>query len=302
MYRVHMVSRIAAVTGRNRGRSLPIDCWKVKEERARRPFAVVATRGIMALMRYSAPVLLVPSLLCCEFSGSHGGEPPKSAPPANQTASSSSDAMQSEREAMVAEQIERRGIADPGVLEAMRRVPRHLFVLERDRSIAYSDRALPLEEEQTISQPYIVALMTELAHVGRGSVVLEVGTGSGYQAAVLTEMGVKVYSIEIVKPLARSARERLKTLGYPTIEVREGDGYDGWVEHAPFDAIVVTAAPHRIPEPLKRQLKEGGRMVVPVGDHRQELTVLTRTEKGFDTRSVIPVLFVPMTGKAQGGT
>jgi protein-L-isoaspartate(D-aspartate) O-methyltransferase len=209
--------------------------------------------------------------------------------------------MRSEREAMVVEQIERRGITDPGVLEAMRRVPRHLFVLERDLPVAYSDRALPLEEGQTISQPYIVALMSELCRVGPGSVVLEVGTGSGYQAAVLAQMGATVYSIEIVKTLAQSANERLKRLGYKTVTVREGDGYDGWPEHAPFDAIVVTAAPLRIPVPLKNQLKVGGRLVVPVGDYQQELEVVTRTATGFDTRNVLPVIFVPMTGKALRG-
>jgi protein-L-isoaspartate(D-aspartate) O-methyltransferase len=200
---------------------------------------------------------------------------------------------------MVAEQLERRGVRDPRVLSAMRRVPRHLFVLERDCAIAYSDHALAIEEDQTISQPYIVGLMTELARVDRGSVVLEVGTGSGYQAAVLAQMRAKVYSIEIVKSLARTASERLKKLGYPDVTVREGDGYDGWAQYAPFDAIVITAAPPKIPEPLKQQLKIGGRLVAPVGDFQQQLVVLTRTDAGFDTRSVIPVIFVPMTGKAQ---
>jgi protein-L-isoaspartate(D-aspartate) O-methyltransferase len=209
--------------------------------------------------------------------------------------------MRAEREEMVSEQIEKRGITDANVLAAMRQVPRHLFVREHDRSLAYGDHALPIEEGQTISQPYIVALMTELAKVGRGSTVLEVGTGSGYQAAVLAELGAKVYSIEIVKNLADVASKRLNMLEYHGVTVRHGDGYDGWAEHAPFDAIIVTAAPETIPEPLKSQLKMGGRMVVPVGSHQQELMVLIRTERGVDTHRVIPVLFVPMTGKAQRG-
>jgi protein-L-isoaspartate(D-aspartate) O-methyltransferase len=202
------------------------------------------------------------------------------------------------RERMVAEQIAARGVRDPRVLDAMRSVRRHEFVLPSYRDQAYADRPLPIEAEQTISQPYIVALMSELAAVGPGSKVLEVGTGSGYQAAVLAKMGARVHSIEIVETLAKSASERLRRLGYD-VAVRHGDGYAGWPQHAPFDAIVVTAAPPSVPEPLKQQLAVGGRLVVPVGDLYQELLVVTRTESGWQTRSVLPVRFVPMTGAAQ---
>ena len=201
---------------------------------------------------------------------------------------------------MVSRQIEARDVRDPRVLRAMRKVPRHLFVPEGQRPYAYEDRPLPIGHRQTISQPYIVALMTELANVKPGDRVLEVGTGSGYQAAVLAEMGVRVFSIEIVEPLAKRAKATLDALGYGTkVVVRAGDGYGGWPAHAPFDAIVVTAAPPKIPEPLKQQLKIGGRLVIPVGDYFQRLKVVTRTKNGFRERSVAPVRFVPMTGKAQ---
>lgn len=203
------------------------------------------------------------------------------------------------RERMVVEQIASRGIRDARVLAAMRSVPRHAFVPSAYRDEAYDDHPLPIEAEQTISQPYIVALMSELADVSRGERVLEVGTGSGYQAAVLAAMGAEVYSIEIVEELARTAAARLRQLGYTRVEVRHADGYAGWSEHAPFDAIVVTAAPPKIPEPLKQQLAVGGRLVVPVGDAFQELVVVTRTASGLEQRKSIPVRFVPMTGKAQ---
>ncbi len=205
-----------------------------------------------------------------------------------------------ERLHMVRKQIEARGVRDARVLDAMRSVPRHRFVPESQRGYAYDDRPLPIGEGQTISQPYIVALMTELAGVKPGDTVLEVGTGSGYQAAVLAQMGVKVYSIEIVEPLARRAKAVLDELGYgKRVELRRGDGYAGWPEHAPFDAILVTAAPPKIPEPLKQQLVVGGRLVIPVGKHFQSLLRITRTKDGFREESVIPVRFVPMTGKAQ---
>ena len=201
---------------------------------------------------------------------------------------------------MVRKQIEARGVRDARVLDAMRSVPRHRFVPESQRGYAYDDRPLPIGEGQTISQPYIVALMTELAGVKPGDTVLEVGTGSGYQAAVLAQMGVKVYSIEIVEPLARRAKAVLDELGYgKRVELRRGDGYAGWPEHAPFDAILVTAAPPKIPEPLKQQLVVGGRLVIPVGKYFQSLLRITRTKDGFREESVIPVRFVPMTGKAQ---
>jgi len=203
------------------------------------------------------------------------------------------------RDQMVRTQIEARGVKDPTVLDSMRAVPRHLFVPESVRDGAYADSPLPIGDSQTISQPYIVALMTELLEVGPGDSVLEIGTGSGYQAAVLAQMGVEVYSIEIKPRLCQSAQETLAELGYERAHVRCGDGYGGWPEHAPFDGIIVTAAPERIPAPLLDQLATGSHMVIPVGAFYQELKVITRTEDGVDERSVIPVRFVPMTGEAE---
>jgi len=202
---------------------------------------------------------------------------------------------------MVDSQIVGRGISNPNVLEAIRKVPRHRFVPESLRKSAYEDRPLPIGHGQTISQPYIVALMTELADVEAGDKVLEVGTGSGYQAAVLAEMGVTVYSIEIIEPLAAQAEAALAATGYgDRVEIRTGDGYAGWPEHAPFDAVVVTAAPPEIPDPLKRQLRIGGRLIIPVGKSFQRLLRITRSETGFDAENVLPVRFVPMIGRAQG--
>jgi protein-L-isoaspartate(D-aspartate) O-methyltransferase len=202
------------------------------------------------------------------------------------------------RRAMVARQIERRGVTDARVLEAMRTVPRHLFVPSRLADEAYRDSPLPIGEGQTISQPYIVALMSELLDLEPGARVLEIGTGSGYQAAVLAAMGLEVYSIEIVDELCRQARATLEATGYGAVTVRCGDGTSGWPEHAPFDGVIVTAAPEEVPEALTRQLKVGGRLVIPVGAVYQELIVVTRTADGFRERSVIPVRFVPMTGDA----
>lgn len=220
-------------------------------------------------------------------------------PPTSATKQTATGERAAEREAMVRIQLESRDIEDGLVLAAMRKVPRHLFVPEDVRRYAYDDYPLPIGHDVTISQPYIVAIMSELSGAKKGSRVLEVGTGSGYQAAVLHEMGADVYTIEIIEPLAKEARGTLARLGYKRIHVRHGDGYAGWPEHAPFDAIVVTAAPPRVPEPLKQQLKVGGRLVVPVGRTYQELVVITRTSTGFKRRSVIPVRFVPMTGAAQ---
>jgi protein-L-isoaspartate(D-aspartate) O-methyltransferase len=203
------------------------------------------------------------------------------------------------RERMVADQIAARGVRDPRVLAALRKVPRHLFVPEAAAGAAYDDHPLPIGHGQTISQPYIVAFMTEALGLRGGETVLEVGTGSGYQAAVLAEIAARVYSIEIVDALAAEARERLRRLGYATVEVRAGDGYAGWPEAAPFDAIMVTAAAPRIPEPLKQQLRDGGRLVLPVGDEYQELIVVTRRGASFEERRVLPVRFVPMTGKVR---
>jgi protein-L-isoaspartate(D-aspartate) O-methyltransferase len=207
---------------------------------------------------------------------------------------------QAARSAMVEQQIRARGITRPEVLAAMEEVPRHLFVAAGERWEAYEDHPLPIGYGQTISQPYIVALMTALAGVGPEARVLEVGTGSGYQAAVLSRVAAEVYSIEIVEPLAQLARRTLASLGFDNIHVRVGDGYRGWPEAAPFDAILVTAAPAEIPAPLLDQLKPGGRMVLPLGATVQDLLVLTkRSDGGFDRTTVLPVRFVPMTGEAQ---
>jgi protein-L-isoaspartate(D-aspartate) O-methyltransferase len=203
------------------------------------------------------------------------------------------------RQRMVAEQIESRGVKAPLVLTAMRTVPRHEFVPAAVRHAAYGDHPLPIGHGQTISQPYIVAFMTEALGLQGGEKVLEVGTGSGYQAAVLAQGASAVYSIEIVAPLAEEARERMARLGYRNVFVRAGDGYKGWAEEAPFDAIIVTAAAPRIPEPLKQQLKDGGRLVIPVGDQSQELVVLTRRGDRFEERRVLAVTFVPMTGEVR---
>jgi protein-L-isoaspartate(D-aspartate) O-methyltransferase len=204
-----------------------------------------------------------------------------------------------EREAMVREQIEARGVRAAAVLRAMRKVPRHEFVPPASRRAAYDDYPLPIGHGQTISQPYIVALMTELAGLTPKSRVLEIGTGSGYQAAVLAEMAAEVYTIEIIPELAQRAEHDLARLGYKNIHGRAGDGYLGWPEAAPFDAIVVTAAPGKIPPPLLAQLKVGGRLVIPVGEWQQELMVVTRTAQGYAEETVIPVRFVPMTGRAR---
>jgi protein-L-isoaspartate(D-aspartate) O-methyltransferase len=214
----------------------------------------------------------------------------------------SGDGMAAERAAMV-DLIASRGVRSEPVLAAMRKVPRHAFVPAAIASQAYEDRPLPIGHEQTISQPEIVAMMTELAAVGPGDRVLEIGTGSGYQAAVLAELGAEVYTIEIVEPLGWTAASTLAVLGYGRIKTRIGDGYKGWPEAAPFDAIVVTAAPPKVPEPLKRQLEPGGRLVVPVGERYQNLLVITRAaagQEGYTERSVAPVRFVPMVGEAGG--
>jgi protein-L-isoaspartate(D-aspartate) O-methyltransferase len=204
------------------------------------------------------------------------------------------------REKMVHTQIEDRGVRDTRVLEAMKKVPRHEFVPAGEVEYAYDDNPLPIGYHQTISQPYIVAYMTEaLALKGQES-VLEIGTGSGYQAAVLAELAQKIYTIEIVEPLCEQARQSLKSLGYQNIFVRCGDGFAGWPECAPFDAIMVTAAPETIPQPLIDQLAVNGRLIAPVGKYIQELVLITKTKEGSIVRTeLIPVRFVPMTGKAQ---
>jgi len=193
-----------------------------------------------------------------------------------------------------------RDITERRVLEVMGRVPRHLFVPEDLRHVAYADRPLPIGHGQTISQPYIVALMTQLVEPKPQSKALDIGTGSGYQAAVLAELCKEVYSIEIVEALADEAKKRLTDLGYKNITVRHGDGYRGWKEHAPFDLIIVAAAPDHVPQPLVDQLAPGGKLVLPVGDWYQELLLVEKLEDGSVRRkSVAPVAFVPMTGEAQ---
>ncbi len=204
------------------------------------------------------------------------------------------------RQKMVREQIIRRGVTDSLVIAAMSKVPRHEFVPEFLRESAYEDTPLPIGEGQTISQPYIVALMTASLDLKGGEKVLEVGTGSGYQAAVLAEIADSVYTIEIKESLARAAAERLKRLGYKNVFVRHGDGYFGWPEAAPFDAIIVAAAPQQVPEPLVEQLKVGGRMVIPVGEWDQELMKIRKLKSGRLERTyIVPVRFVPMTGEAE---
>ncbi len=210
------------------------------------------------------------------------------------------DPYRDEREAMVRSQIAGRDVTDVHVLAAMREIPRHVFVPDNLRRLAYLDMPLPIGHDVTISQPYIVAKMTELARVQPGERVLEVGTGSGYQAAVLHQLGAEVYSIEIIESLGLEAKDRLARLGYERVNVRVGDGYRGWPDKAPFDAIIVTAAPPEIPVPLEQQLAVGGRLVVPVGHRQQELMVITKTATSLRREHVIPVSFVPMTGEAQG--
>jgi protein-L-isoaspartate(D-aspartate) O-methyltransferase len=201
------------------------------------------------------------------------------------------------REKMVETQIKARGIKDPRVLSAMLKVPRHLFVPKDEQASAYADQPLPIGKGQTISQPYIVALMTELLELKGQEKVLEVGTGSGYQAAILGELAKEVYTIEIVESLATAAKTLLLELGYQNISIRAGDGYLGWPEAAPFDAIIVTAAPDHIPQPLLDQLKEGGRMVLPVGTYSQTLKKITKRSGKIEVSDVVPVVFVPMTGE-----
>ena len=222
------------------------------------------------------------------------------APPPPPRVADAGDQVAAQRARMVAQTIEARGIKDPRVLAAMRRAPRHELVPEPIRGRAYEDTPLPIGWEQTISQPYIVAAMTEAAQLGPGEKVLEVGTGSGYQAMVLAEMGdLDIYSIEIVEPLAKRTHELLAKLGYTKLHLRIGDGYRGWPEAAPFDAIIVTAAPAEVPKPLVEQLAVGGRLVIPVGEAgAQQLKVIVKDAKGTTSETLFDVRFVPMTGEA----
>jgi protein-L-isoaspartate(D-aspartate) O-methyltransferase len=213
--------------------------------------------------------------------------------------SDSQDPTREARLRMVAEQIEARGVRTPEVLRALRQVPRHLFVPEESREAAYNDGPLPIGHGQTISQPFVVAFMSAAARVGPGDRVLEIGAGSGYQAAVLAALGAQVFTIEIVPDLLERARAALAAAGAGRVVLRAGDGTHGWPEEAPFDAILATAAPERIPQALLDQLRVGGRLVIPVGAGSQELVRMTRSEQGFERESLLPVRFVPMTGDAR---
>jgi protein-L-isoaspartate(D-aspartate) O-methyltransferase len=243
------------------------------EARAARE-GVAAVRGVLA----------VALLAAC---GSNGGAP---AAPSGYPA---------QRAAMVERIILASGVQDARVLDALRKVPLHEFVPGEHRPHAYEDRPLPIGHGQTISPPHIVAIMAEVAELKPGAKVLEIGTGSGYGAAVLAELAAEVYTIEIIEPLAAEAERTLSRLKYGNVHVRAGDGYRGWPEEAPFDAIVVTAAPPEVPGPLKDQLKVGGRLVIPVGTRTQYLRVVTRTAEGFVEDPQLEVRFVPMAGEAQ---
>ncbi|MFB3883700.1 MAG: protein-L-isoaspartate(D-aspartate) O-methyltransferase [Thermodesulfobacteriota bacterium] len=239
-------------------------------------------------MRKIAVVLFTFSMVLVSLAGCTGGNRTPDTNPKGD--------FKSMRERMVETQIKARGVKDARVLSAMLKVERHLFVPKDLEASAYMDQPLPIGEGQTISQPYIVALMTELLELEGGEKVLEVGTGSGYQAAILGELAREVYTIEIVEKLASSATKLLLQLGYRNITVKTGDGYLGWPEAAPFDAIIVTAAPDHIPRPLLEQLKEGGRMVVPVGTSTQVLKKIVKRGGKIEETDVTPVIFVPMTG------
>lgn len=224
----------------------------------------------------------------------------ETAPPPVVVSKDENPAMARDRSHMIERHLRARGIDDEGVLKVMGQLRRQDFVADAYQEVAYADRPLPIGHEQTISQPFIVALMTQLARVKPESRVLDIGTGSGYQAAVLAGLCKEVYSIEIVKALADESRQRLERLGYKNVVVRHGDGYRGWPEHAPFDAIIVAAAPDHVPEPLVEQLAPGGRLVIPVGRFFQELLLVEKDLEGVVRHRVVTgVAFVPMTGEAE---
>ena len=244
-------------------------------------------------MRVHAMILLLlPLALACAPRGSSEARGAGA-----DSVTGSDDSLAVVRGTMVETQIRARGIRDPGVLRAMRTVPRHEFVPDSVRPYAYADEPQPIGQQQTISQPFIVAYMTEAAEIESGDRVLEIGTGSGYQAAVLAEIAREVYTIEIIPELAEEARATLERLGYRNVRARTGNGYLGWPEHASYDAILVTAAPEEVPQALVDQLAVGGRMIVPVGVGQQAMTIIERTSRGVVERRTIPVRFVPMTGK-----
>lgn len=243
----------------------------------------------MSVWRLATPrvmIILLLTLLGCE-------EGPQSAPLL------ADPARQAERNRMVDEYIIPRGIKDPVVLAAMRGVPRHRFVPTMYSAFAYMDGALPIGHGQSISQPSLVALMTEALTIKKTDRVLEVGTGSGYQAAILAELADKVLTIEILEPLARQAERTLAELGYHNVRVRVGDGYQGWPEEAPFDAIIITAAPDHVPQPLLDQLAVGGRLILPVGRYFQTLELYRRTAEGYERKTITFVRFVPLIREGQ---
>jgi protein-L-isoaspartate(D-aspartate) O-methyltransferase len=244
--------------------------------------------GLAAL----AAGLALASSVVCLAAGGRSLVPP---PPPNQ------DPFVQLRRSMVSQQIRQRGIDKPSVLSAMEQVPRHLFVPPAEQARAYDDQPLAFAAGRTIYQPYVVALMTSLLDLGPGKTVLEVGTGSGYHAAVLSRIARKVYSIEISAPVAAEAEKRLAALRYRNVDIRVGDGYRGWPEAAPFDAILLSAAPPKIPQPLLDQLRVGGKMVVAEGGFIQDLLVITKTADGLEKRTVIPVRLSPMTGRVRDG-
>lgn len=249
------------------------------------------------LLLKCALALLLASLSACTLS--RKAPPPTSATPlATQTVEATPDPYETLRQNMAKFDIEGRGVRDPDVLRAIRTVPRHEFVLLDYLNLAYADRPLPIGYGQTISQPYIVAVMTELLKLKRGDRVLEIGTGSGYQAAILAELTDEVYTVEIIAELHKSATERLQRLGYHQIQTKYADGYYGWEEHAPYEAIIVTCAPDHIPHPLVSQLKDGGRLVIPVGPPGGYQTLWLIEKHGEKTvaKSIMGVAFVPLTG------
>jgi protein-L-isoaspartate(D-aspartate) O-methyltransferase len=231
------------------------------------------------------------------LGGCNGREPATA--PDHPSPAPEPDERRTERERMVEQQLVARGLRDARVLAAMRAVPRHRFVPPEQAASAYADRALPIGHGQTISQPYVVAFMTQALALTGDERVLEIGTGSGYQSAILARLAHEVWSIEIVEPLAARATSVLAALGHTNVHVRHGDGYLGWPEHAPFDAILCAAAPEHVPQPLLDQLAVGGRMILPVGSADQELLLIRRTATGYERESVLPVRFVPMTGIAE---
>lgn len=248
-------------------------------------------------------VLIVLIISGCSPVADRGGpaaEQPLEDPPTGTAAQVAPDPFAEARDRMVVEQLASRDIDNERVLDALRRIPRHELVPDRIRPRAYDDSALPIGQGQTISQPYIVALMTQLVDPQPDHRALDIGTGSGYQAAVLSELVEKVFSIEIIESLADSARDSLQSLGYANITVRHGDGYRGWKSEAPFDVIIVAAAPDHIPQALVEQLAPGGKMVIPVGKYYQNLILISKAQDGTVTeQSVAPVAFVPMTGEAR---